>query len=60
MSHVRSCNVTCQVLKISTSQGVCPVCQKQMGPETEDKVKIGKKELKVLIMQVLKGVTTSL
>ena len=30
---------------MSTSQGVCPICQKQMGPETEDKVKIGKKEL---------------
>ena len=31
---------------MSTSQGVCPICQKQMGPETEDKVKIGKKGAK--------------
>ncbi len=28
---------------MNTSQGVCPLCQKQIGCKTEDKVKIGKK-----------------
>ena len=45
---------------MDTSQGVCSICQKNIGPETEDRVKIGKKELKVSIMHVLREVLTSL
>ena len=40
---------------MSSSEGVCPICQKQMGTETEDTVKIGKKGVKVLKMPVFKG-----